>query len=421
MKTRAVRLYGKNDLRLEEFELPEMRDDEILAQVVSDSLCMSSYKALIQGKDHKRVPENVAENPIIIGHEFCGKILKVGKKWEKKFCAGEKFSIQPALHYKGLPDALGYSYSYCGGDATYVIIPNEVMEMNCLLPYEGEGYFGGSLAEPFSCVTATFHAMYHTVPGKYEHKMGVKDGGNLAVLAGAGPMGLAAVDYILHASPRPKKVVVTDLNQARLDRASSILSPEEAKKLGVELLYLNTSGLEDQKAALLSFSGEGGFDDVIVFAPVKSVVELGDAILAKDGCLNFFSGPSDPQFSALFNFYNVHYAGTHLVGTSGGYTEDMQESLTMMSRGELTPAILVTHIGGLDAAADATAHLPTLPGGKKLIYTGIDLPLTAIEDFEEKGKTDPLFAELSAICKKNNGLWSAEAEKALLKAKGCEV
>ena len=70
MKTRAVRLYGEQDLRLEEFELPEIKDDEILARVISDSLCQSSYKAAMQGKNHKRVPDDVAENPVIIGHEF---------------------------------------------------------------------------------------------------------------------------------------------------------------------------------------------------------------------------------------------------------------------------------------------------------------------------------------------------------------
>ncbi|MFH1001845.1 MAG: L-sorbose 1-phosphate reductase, partial [bacterium] len=43
MKTKAVRLYGKNDLRLEEFELPAIKDDEIIAHIISDSLCMSSY------------------------------------------------------------------------------------------------------------------------------------------------------------------------------------------------------------------------------------------------------------------------------------------------------------------------------------------------------------------------------------------
>ena len=57
MKAKALRLYGKEDLRLDEYELPEIKDDEILARVVSDSICMSSYKAAMQGEDHKRVPE----------------------------------------------------------------------------------------------------------------------------------------------------------------------------------------------------------------------------------------------------------------------------------------------------------------------------------------------------------------------------
>ncbi len=42
MKARAVRLHAANDLRLDTFELPEIRDDEILVKVVSDSICMST-------------------------------------------------------------------------------------------------------------------------------------------------------------------------------------------------------------------------------------------------------------------------------------------------------------------------------------------------------------------------------------------
>ena len=76
MKTRAVRLYGVNDIRLEEFELPEPGEDQILARVISDSICMSSHKAALQGAEHKRVPDDVAENPIILGHEFCGELVK---------------------------------------------------------------------------------------------------------------------------------------------------------------------------------------------------------------------------------------------------------------------------------------------------------------------------------------------------------
>ena len=42
MKTKAVRLYGEKDLRLEEFELPFIKDGEILIKIISDSACMST-------------------------------------------------------------------------------------------------------------------------------------------------------------------------------------------------------------------------------------------------------------------------------------------------------------------------------------------------------------------------------------------
>ena len=417
MKTRAVRLYGEMDLRMEEFELPEMKEDEILARVVSDSLCASTYKAAKQGSAHKRVPADVAENPVIVGHEFCGEIVKVGSKWADEFKAGDRFIIQPALNYKGSLDAPGYSYHYIGGDATYIVIPNEVMEMKCLIPYEGESFFAGSMTEPYSCVIGTFHAMYHTRYGSYVHHMGIREGGKMIMLAGNGPMGQAAIDYILHCDLRPSLLVVTGRRQEQLDRLAQLLTVEDAAAHGVTLHYFNTAACEDAKAELLALTGGTGYDDVLVFTPVSSMVELGDELLANDGCLNFFSGPSDRNFKAQLNFYNVHYASTHIVGTSGGNTEDMKEAVAMMNEGKINPSILVSHIGGLDAVAEATKHLPEIPGSKKLIYTGIQLPLTAIADFEKLGKEDPFFARLDELCKANHGLWSAKAEKYLLETK----
>lgn len=407
-------MYGKGDLRLEEFELPGLKDDEILAHIVSDSLCMSSYKAAKQGSEHKRVPKDIATAPVIVGHEFCGELVEVGKKWKSKFKSGSKFSIQPALNYKGSLDAPGYSYRYVGGDATYVVIPNEVMEMNCLLEYKGAPYFMGSLSEPMSCIVGAFNAMYHTTQGSYVHKMGIAEGGNMAILAGVGPMGLGMIDYAIHRRVKPSRLVVTDIDDTRIARAKSIYSPEHAREHGVELHYVNTKGIADPAAHLRSLAGGKGFDDVFVLAPVKAVVEQGDAILGKDGCMHFFAGPTDPAFQASFNFYNVHYAFTHVVGTSGGNTEDMIESLELMGDGTINPVAMITHVGGLNAVPETTLNLPNIPGGKKLMYTNIELPLTAIEDFAEKGKSDPLFAELAKIVGKNNGLWSLEAEQYLL-------
>jgi len=410
-----VRLYGKRDLRLEEFELPGISDNEILAKVISDSVCMSSYKAAEQGSDHKRVPDDTDRNPVIIGHEFCGEIISVGKKWQDKFKPGNKFSIQPAMNLKENPYAApGYSYRYIGGAAQYIIIPNEVMESDCLLDYKGEAFFYGSLAEPMSCIVGAFHANYHTTAGSYVHSMGIVEGGNMAILAGVGPMGLGAIDYAIHCDRKPGLLVVTDIDSARLKRAESIYSVEEAKRNGVKLIYVNTSEIDNPVEYLKSLTDGKGYNDVFVFAPVRPVVEQGDKILGRDGCLNFFAGPTNPEFSAEFNFYNVHYNSTHVVGTSGGNTADMIESLQMMEKGLINPAAMITHVGGLNSVVDTTLNLPKIPGGKKLIYTNIDMELTAIADFREKGKTDPMFAALADIVEKNNGLWSAEAEKYLL-------
>ena len=411
MKTTAVRLYGVNDLRLESFELPPIKDDEILVKIVSDSICMSTYKAAMQGPNHKRVPADIDKNPVIVGHEFCGVIQQVGKKWQDQFKPGDKFGIQPAMN--GAIATPGYAFKYMGGDATYAIIDPEVMETNSLLKYGAEAFFYGSVAEPLSCIVGTFHAMYHTRPGEYVHDMGIVEGGNMAILAGAGPMGLGAIDYAIHCDRRPGLLVVTDIDQARLDRAQSIYTVEDAQKHGVKLVYLNTSG-EDPVGELMALTGGKGYDDVLVFAPVPPVIEQGDHILGRDGCLNFFAGPTNTKLSAQFNFYNVHYNATHIVGTSGGNTADMVESLEMIAQGRLNPAGMITHVGGLNAVIDTTLNLPKIPGGKKLIYVGIDLPLTAIDDFEEKGKTDPLFQKLHQLCAAKGGLWCLEAEQYLL-------
>lgn len=414
MKTKAVRIYGKKDLRLEEFDLPDIKDDEILAHVISDSICMSSHKAALQGAEHKRVPDDININPTIIGHEFAGIILEVGAKWKHKFEAGQKFSIQPAMNQMGTLNAPGYSYRFIGGDATNVIIPSIVMEADCLLPYNGEAFFPASLSEPMSCIVGAFHASYHIPPGTYVHDMGIRKGGKMAILAGVGPMGLGAIDYALHQLRRPGLIVVTDIDDNRLARAASLFTPEHAEESGIKLIYVNTGKMKDPVKYMRDLTGGTGFDDVFIFAPVRNVIEQGDAILGFDGCLNFFAGPTNPEFKAEFNFYNVHYAFTHIVGTSGGNTDDMRESLNMMSDGKINPAVMITHIGGLDAVVDTTLNLPQISGGKKLIYTNISMPLVSLYSLEQHGKKDKFFEGLHEIVAKNDFIWSLDAEKYLL-------
>lgn len=408
MKTKAVRLYGENDIRLEEFELPELKNGEILIKIISDSICMSTYKTVKQGAKHLRVPDNVAENPVIIGHEFCAEIVEVTDKWKDQFHMGDKVAMPPVLSYLGGMQTVGYSFGEIGGVSTYSIVYEHIIENGYLMKLESDCFFKGSLIEPASCVIRGYKGSMHLDADGIPYT-NMKPGGKVAILAGCGPMGLVAIDLAIHGTVKPSVVVVTDLDENRLARAKELFSPEKVAQDGIQLVFSNST----DKDTLIALAG-GEYDDVFVYAPVPAVVELGDAILGFDGCLNFFAGPLDKNFSANFNFYNVHYQQHHVSGTSGSTIEDMKDIVRMIGQKQIDPAVMITHIGGMDAAIDTTVNLPNIPGGKKLIYTHINLPLTAIAYFAALGETDDRFKMLDALVKENNGLWSAEAEAYLL-------
>lgn len=411
MKTRAVRLYGKKDLRLEEFELPDMQDDEILAEVMTDSLCMSTLKAVDNGADHKKVPDDVATHPVILGHEFCGRILKVGAAWKDKYQEGEHFVIQPNI---GDPRsyAPGYSFPYAGGDATKILFHAQVMKNGSLLPYAGKAWFEGSLVEPLSCVTGAFHTNYH-LRNQYshEHIMGIRNHGNMALLGATGPMGFLAIDLAIHGDKRPHRLVVTGHTQAKLELTRQLYPESEAAAYGVELHYVNTRDMDDFSAPLKALLPEGeGFDDVFVFVADKTMSTQAVRCLGKDGCLNFFAGPLDKNFSAEMNFFDVHYNTTHLVGNSGGNTDDMKEAISLIEHGTVQANKIVSHIMGLDQVVDSTLQLRSLSAGKKVVYTHFDMPRYSTKEIM-KGAMGP---ELAALVERHDGFWNAEAEAYLL-------
>jgi len=411
MKTKALRLHGADNIQLETIELPEITEDEVLIRVVSDSVCTSTYKAIKQGAAHKRVPENIAECPVIVGHELCGEILKIGANEEKNWTIGQKVVLQPALKLPSGYDP-GYSYPFVGGNTQYAVVPKVVLERGCLLPYHGDSFFAGSLAEAFGCIIRGYKGLYHTDYTNYARTDGAKKGGKIAILGGAGPMGIGAVELALGYAG-VSQVVVTDLNQERLDFAAQHCSPLRAAEKGVSLHYINTAETDDPAQTLLQLS-DGGFDDVFVMVPVAELFTMAERICKEDGCINFFAGPPIHDLQVSLNLYRVHYDGIHVVGTAGSIPEDMVDVLRLMESKQIEPGALVSHILGLNAAADTLLAMEKPDGAKKVCYNELDLPLTAIEDFEKLGETDPMFAQLHKLTQKNGGLWCAEAEEYLL-------
>lgn len=407
MKTKAVRIYGVHDLRLEEFELPEMGEDEIQARIITDSLCLSTWKVQNQGAKHKKLPNDLENNPVIMGHEFCGIIENVGKKWQHLYQPGDKFVAQPNLMREDT-FTMGYSFPYVGGEATKVIIMNEAIEKGCLLPYKGDSFFEGALVEPLSCIIAGFKANFHLRDrNDYDHTMGIKVGGAMAILGGTGPMGSLAIDYAIHGEKRPSVLVVTGSTPAKLERSKKLYPVEDAAKHGVQLHYVLTPKGSDFVAELKALTPGGkGFDDIFLMVAQEDMVTKSEALLNWDGCLNFFAGPSDSKFASSINFYNVHYNATHFVGTSGSNTQDMKDAIVCIENKVVDLAKIATHIMGLNDVCESIMQLPQLPGGKKIVYSQKNYPITDVQNFSD-GEMEQ---QLQAIVEKHNGLWSAEAE-----------
>lgn len=412
MNTKAVRIYGVKDLRLEEFELPTMKDDEIEARIVTDSLCMSTYKVSNQGEKHKKLPNDLKNHPVIMGHEFCGVITKVGEKWKHLYKPGDCFVAQPNL---GRADtfSLGYSFPYVGGEATNVVIMNEAIEKGCLLPYKGEGFFEGALVEPLSCIVAGFKANFHLRDrNDYDHTMGIREGGALAILGGTGPMGFLAIDYAIHNEKRPKYLVVTGRTQSKLDMAKRLYPVEEAAKYGVTLTYVLTADEDDIVEELKALTPDAkGFDDIFLMAAKERLVTQAEQLLAYDGCLNFFAGPADSKFASTINFYNIHYNATHFVGTSGSNTQDMKDAIALIENKTVNVAKIATHIMGLNHVCESILNLPKMPGGKKIVYSGKEFPVTDVSAF---GENNELEKHLKELVDAHDGLWNAEAEQYFL-------
>lgn len=89
-------------------------------------------------------------------------------------------------------------------------------------------------------------------------------------------MGLGAVSYGIQMENKPKRIVVTDIDDAKIERAREVIPEAKAQENGVELLYVNTAKMEDPVEGLKAITGGKGYDDVFVYIPNRKVAEMGD-------------------------------------------------------------------------------------------------------------------------------------------------
>ncbi len=217
MITQALRLYGKEQVRLDTVDLPPIKPYEILVKIVVDSQCASTVKEIMLGNDHSRTPPDLAVSPVILGHELAGVIEEVGSDYQQKYKPGQRFTIQPPLYFNECHFAVGYSFPYLGGLTHYAIMGREVLETGSFHVFDDSlPFYAAALAEPLSCIVSSHKEIIHVRPGGHTMDFGLKPNGHVAILGGCGPMGLLQLAYCLYGPVQPSSILVTEVDENRL-------------------------------------------------------------------------------------------------------------------------------------------------------------------------------------------------------------
>ncbi len=256
-------------------------------------------------------------------------------------------------------------------------------------------------------------AAYSAVPVR----SALKAGGRAWFIGAGGPMGRMHVQRAIQVGA-PAVILCTDVSDARLQDLYDTYAAEAAAR-GIEFLCLNPMDREAYEAVMARFGASpssqegsregGGFDDIIVLAPVAALVEEGAGWLAPRGVMNIFAGVARGVTAAL-DLSDAYLRDVRIIGHSASSIEDLRFMLHQAETGALSPNRSVAAIGSLEAARDGMqAVMEARFPGKVVIYPHIKpLPLTAIADLKDVLPT--VYAKL-----KDGREWTNEAEAELLR------
>lgn len=244
--------------------------------------------------------------------------------------------------------------------------------------------------------------------GEARNRSELTPDGVLVVVGGAGPMGQMHVQRALELAPGPETVIVTDLNDNRLN-ALRVIGDPIAEKNHKKLLLVNTSQPGFDLVRYVRELTDGKMaEDVVVCVPNGNVMQEAALLLGKDGMLNFFAGVQNGTMIDV-DVNNIFMNNMQITGTSGSTIDDQKMVIQKTTDKKLSPNLSVAAVGGLNAAvAGMDAMIKGTFTGKIIIYPQIqDLPLLSLNEFADQ------YPEIAKYMGPNNS-WSRESEMALL-------
>ncbi len=335
-------LYGAGfeklgrDGQMIEVDLPMPGPDELLVRHDACGICFSDIKVIRAGQNHPRIHRNMAEQPVVLGHEVALTVMAAGANLADQYHPGDRFIVQADIYINEKPVAYGYEIQ--GGFSQYAIVDQRVLNGdhgNYLLPVRPEtGYAEAALNEPWACVVASYGVAYRT---------SWKEGGAVYVGGGGrGELGDAA-------TWRPASITLDGVDPAF---AESI--ERWSLQAGVSVVY------GDDGARL--------YDDIIILGNDPAHIERMFARLTKAGAFNIVTQET-VSANVQLDIGRLHYDRLALLGTN---QPDLSAAYAPI-RAELKPGGVMWALGA--AGPMGQMHVQRaleMPNGpRKVIATNI--------------------------------------------------
>ncbi|MDP4092136.1 MAG: zinc-dependent dehydrogenase [Bacillota bacterium] len=326
---KAAVVYGKNDIRVEDYPTPKAGSGEITVKIKASGICATDVKTLLgQG-----LPK---ELPTILGHEVVGEIYEMGEG-VKGFNLGERVAVYPIAvcgecyyckngHHNLCLKEFGLGHGINGGFAEYVKLPAQIINIGGVIKIPDElSYEKAVIAEPLSCGIAALR------------KNRVKPGDRV-VIVGSGPMGLIHLKVSKWAGAT---VIMADVLDKRL---------KIAKQMGADYcINVSEANLEEE---LRKITGGTGAEVVITSLGIPKVIEDSYRLVRNGGILNIFGGPPAGQPITLDPRW-VHYGEITITGSFASTPDDFKKALELIASGEIIVEDMISDRFTLDNMLDA--------------------------------------------------------------------
>jgi len=299
LKMKTAVYYNNNDIRIEERPKPQLKNGELLVKVKASGICGTDIMEWYR----------IKKAPRILGHEMTGEIVE---SRSDKFKIGQRVFVSHHVPCNACRHCLSGNHTACetlhkgnydpGGFSEYVRIPEINVENGTYILPENVSYEEGTMIEPLACVV------------RAQRIIDVREGHTVLVM-GSGISGLL---NIAAAKSKKAKVIATDINEFRL---------EKARQFGADEVF-NANEEPGIKA-----------DRIIMCTGAMPAFEAAFRCIDRKGILMLFAIPNKNILIPVEDFWRNELS---IVSSYGAAPVDLEEALELIRNGTINVKDMIT-------------------------------------------------------------------------------